>query len=104
MATRTDGAVPVPGGSRAGGRCRRLRAADDIAAAAGAGLLGLDEADERLGTVWAARTADELEHARAGLPGRGSRSGGAPRRRSGCGSRRVGGCRRTHSGGSPWSD
>jgi hypothetical protein len=46
----------------------RLRAADDVAAAAGAGLLRLDEADERLRTVWAAQTADELEHARAGLP------------------------------------
>jgi len=46
----------------------RQRAADDVAAAAGAGLLALDEADQRLGTAWAARTAGELEQVRAGLP------------------------------------
>jgi hypothetical protein len=46
----------------------RQRAADDVAAAAGAGLLGLDEADERLRTAWSARTAHELEQARTGLP------------------------------------
>jgi hypothetical protein len=46
----------------------RQRAADDVAAATGAGLFPLDEADERLRTVWSARTAGELERARTGLP------------------------------------
>ena len=46
----------------------RRRAADDVTAAVGDGLLDLSEADERLAQVWSARTAGELELARAELP------------------------------------
>ena len=46
----------------------RRRAAADVEAAVGDGLLDLAEADERLAQVWAARTAGELELARAELP------------------------------------
>ena len=46
----------------------RQAVADDVAAAAGAGLLDLDEADARLLAAWAARTVGELEQVRAGLP------------------------------------
>jgi hypothetical protein len=64
----TSGALPAPAAQDLVDDTGRLRAADDVAAAAGAGLLGLDEADGRLAAVWAARTEDELERARAGLP------------------------------------
>ena len=46
----------------------RQRAADDLTAAVGAGLLDLHEADERLAQVWAARTSGELAAARSDLP------------------------------------
>lgn len=46
----------------------RARAAQDLAAAAGAGLLGLDEADQRLAAVWTARTAGDLARVHAGIP------------------------------------
>ena len=46
----------------------RSQAAEDLAAAAGEGLLELAEADQRLAQVWAARTVGDLEQARAGLP------------------------------------
>jgi hypothetical protein len=65
----TDGALTAPAAQDLVDDTSRLRAADDLAAAAGAGLLRLDEADSRLRAVWAARTGDELERARAGLPG-----------------------------------
>jgi hypothetical protein len=48
----------------------RARAAADVQAAAGDGLLTLDEADERLAQVWAAHTSGELALARAELPAR----------------------------------
>lgn len=48
----------------------RARAAADVQAAAGDGLLTLDEADERLAKVWAARTSGELAVVRAELPAR----------------------------------
>ena len=46
----------------------RQRAALDVQAAVGDGLLELGEADERLAAVWQARTSYELELARAELP------------------------------------
>lgn len=46
----------------------RRRAAADVEAAVGDGLLDLSEADQRLAHVWSARTAGELERARAELP------------------------------------
>ena len=46
----------------------RRRAAADVEAAVGDGLLDLAEADARLAHVWGARTAGELELARAELP------------------------------------
>lgn len=46
----------------------RRRVAADVEAAVGDGLLELAEADERLAAVWAARTAGDLELARAELP------------------------------------
>ena len=46
----------------------RRRAADDLSAAVGAGLLDLDEVDERLAQVWAARTSGALDAVRADLP------------------------------------
>ena len=46
----------------------RRRAAADVEAAVGDGLLDLAEADARLAHVWDARTAGELGLARAELP------------------------------------
>ena len=46
----------------------RERAAADVQAAVGDGLLTLDEADERLGQVWSARTSGELVAVRDELP------------------------------------
>ena len=46
----------------------RRRAAADVEAAVGDGLLDLSEADTRLAHIWSARTAGELELARAELP------------------------------------
>lgn len=46
----------------------RQRAAADVEAAAGAGLLTLAEADARLRQVWHARTRAEVEAVRADLP------------------------------------
>lgn len=48
----------------------RQRAAADVEAAVGDGLLDLAEADARLGQVWAARTSGELAAVRAELPAR----------------------------------
>lgn len=59
----------APGNAELVDDLARQRAADDLAAATGAGLLALDEADERLRSVWSARTAEELAGACAGLPG-----------------------------------
>ena len=46
----------------------RQRAADDVTAAVGDGLLDLHEADDRLAQVWAARTSGELAAVRSELP------------------------------------
>lgn len=46
----------------------RRRAAEDVTAAVGDGLLDLSEADERLGQVWASRTSGELAAVRDELP------------------------------------
>ena len=46
----------------------RRRAAADVEAAVGDGLLDLAEADARLAQVWAARTSADLAAARAELP------------------------------------
>lgn len=46
----------------------RRRAAGDVTAAVGDGLLDLTEADARLAQVWSARTAHDLVLARADLP------------------------------------
>lgn len=46
----------------------RRRAAADIETAVGDGLLDLTEAEHRLGQVWSARTAADLELVRAELP------------------------------------
>ena len=48
----------------------RRKAAADVEAAVGDGLLTLDEAEDRLGRVWAARTAADLAAVRAELPAR----------------------------------
>ena len=47
---------------------KRRLVADDVVAVAGAGLLTLGEADDRLRLVWAAQTAGQLQQARALLP------------------------------------
>ncbi len=46
----------------------RRRAAADVEAAVGDGLLDLAEAEERLGRVWASRTTTDLQLVRADLP------------------------------------
>lgn len=46
----------------------RARAAELVTVATGDGLLELAEADERLATAWAARTAGELAVVESGLP------------------------------------
>lgn len=68
MERRTENAGPAVAARELVDDVARQQAADDVAAAAGAGRLGLDEADARLLEVWAARTAGDLEQARTGLP------------------------------------
>lgn len=79
----TDSSVPSPGRVRASD-AEREEFAELVREATGDGRLSLDEGDERLAAVYAAKYRDELQPIVADLPaGAAPPAGGAPHREGG---------------------